>query len=202
VSARLSAAGLRSVHAGPFDVTLNSGACLAVMGPSGAGKSLFLRMIADLDPHEGEAWLDGAPRSGMSAPAWRRQVGYVAAEAGWWLDRVGEHFTTAPTRLLGEMGLPAEILDRPVALCSTGERQRLALARTLCGDPAVLLLDEPTAALDAASIAAVESVLQTRLRLGAAMVMVTHDPAQAARLGTEHVRIEKGRMLTGPMVPL
>jgi ABC-type iron transport system FetAB ATPase subunit len=152
-------------------------------------------MLADLDPHDGEAWLDGAARSAMAAPEWRAKIGYVAAESGWWLERVGAHFATAPLRLLGEMGLPADILDRPVALCSTGERQRLSLARTLCRDPAVLLLDEPTGALDQASVIAVESVLQTRLRLGAAIVMVTHDPAQAQRLGTQHARIEAGRMV-------
>ncbi len=191
----LRAEGLQSAHAGPFSVALASGACLAITGPSGAGKSLFLRMLADLDPHDGEAWLDGAPRSAMAAPAWRAKIGYVAAESGWWLDRVGGHFDTAPLRLLGEMGLAADILDRPVALCSTGERQRLSLARMLSRDPVVLLLDEPTGALDQASVIAVESVLQTRLRLGGAIVMVTHDPAQALRLGTQHARIEAGRML-------
>ncbi len=191
----LRAEGLQSARAGPFTIALTAGACLAITGPSGAGKSLFLRMLADLDPHEGEAWLEGAPRSAMAAPAWRSRVGYVAAENGWWMDQVGAHFDTAPLRLLGEMGLAADILDRPVALCSTGERQRLSLARSLSRDPVVLLLDEPTGALDQASVIAVESVLQTRLRLGVAIVMVTHDPAQARRLGTQHARIEAGRML-------
>ena len=191
----LRAAGLRSAHAGPFDVSLVAGACLVVTGPSGAGKSLFLRMLADLDPHDGEAWLDGTPRSGMTGPAWRAKIGYVAAESGWWLDRVGAHFATAPLRLLGEMGLAADILHRPVALCSTGERQRLALARMLYRDPPVLLLDEPTGPLDPASVIAVESVLQTRLRLGVALIIVTHDEAQAERLGTQHARIESGRMV-------
>jgi putative ABC transport system ATP-binding protein len=195
VTAKLRADGLQSAHAGPFSVSLPAGACLAITGPSGAGKSLFLRMIADLDPHDGEAWLDGAPRSTMAAPAWRAKIGYVAAESGWWLDQVGAHFDTAPLRLLGEMGLPAGILERPVALCSTGERQRLSLARALSRDPAALLLDEPTGALDPASVAAVESVLQARLRLGAVIVLVTHNPAQALRLGTQHARIEAGRMV-------
>ena len=191
----LRAAGLQSRHAGPFDLSLEEGACLAVTGPSGAGKSLFLRMLADLDPHDGEAWLAGAARSAMTGPVWRARVGYLAAESGWWLDRAGAHFATAPRHLLGEVGLPADILDRPVALCSTGERQRLALARLLVRDPAVLLLDEPTGALDPAGVAAVESVLMTRRRLGVAIVLVTHDQAQAQRLGTQQARIEAGRMV-------
>jgi ABC-type iron transport system FetAB ATPase subunit len=191
----LRAEGLQSAHAGPFSVALATGACLAVTGPSGAGKSLFLRMLADLDPHSGEAWLDGVARSSMAAPSWRAKIGYVAAETGWWLDRVGAHFQAAPHRLLGEMGLPVDILERPVALCSTGERQRLSLARTLSRDPSILLLDEPTGALDQASVIAVESVLRARLRQGGAIVLVTHDAAQAQRLGTQHARIEAGRMV-------
>ena len=196
---RLRVAGLRGAHAGPFDLDLAEGACLAVTGPSGAGKSLCLRMIADLDPHHGEAWLDGAARSGMTAPHWRGKVGYVAAETGWWLDRVGAHFDPAASgglpRLLGELALPPGIMDRMVAQCSTGERQRLALARSVVRDPAVLLLDEPTGALDSASIAAVESVLVARLRRGTSIVLVTHNPGQAERLGTARARIERGRMV-------
>jgi putative ABC transport system ATP-binding protein len=186
---RLRAEGLRSAFAGPFDVALRPGDCLAVTGPSGAGKSLFLRMLADLDDHTGEAWLDGAPCSGFAAPDWRRRVAYLAAEPGWWLDRVGDHFTTQPGDLLAELGLTPDILNRPVVLCSTGERQRLALLRTLAQDSPVLLLDEPTGALDVDSIAAVERVLLARLRAGTTVVLVTHNPAQATRLGTQHLRM-------------
>ncbi len=192
---RLRAAGLRSAFAGPFDLDLPAGHCLAITGPSGAGKSLFLRMLADLDEHEGEAWLDGVPRSGMTAPDWRRRVGYVAAEPGWWHDGVGEHFSADPSNLLTRLGLPADILRRPVARCSTGERQRLALARALAGRPPVLLLDEPTGALDAESTDLAEAVLRGAMADGAAMVLVTHNPAQALRLGTRQARIEGGRML-------
>ncbi len=192
---RLRAAGLQSAHAGPFDVTLAPGACLAVTGPSGAGKSLFLRMVADLDDHTGEAWLDGAPRSGFAAPEWRRLVTYLAAEPGWWMESVGAHFAQPPGDLLPRLGLPADILGRAVALCSTGERQRLALARALVQRPAALLLDEPTGALDTDSIALAEAVLRDALTAGAAIILVTHNPAQAERLGTQHVRIERGRMV-------
>jgi putative ABC transport system ATP-binding protein len=192
---RLRTAGLRSALAGPFDVALAPGSCLAVTGPSGAGKSLFLRMIADLDDHEGEAWLDGAPRSGFAAPDWRRRVAYMAAEPGWWTEPVGAHFATAPGTLLARLGLPADSLGRTVALCSTGERQRLALARTLVQRPAVLLLDEPTGALDAESITLAEAVLREAMQAGAAIILVTHNPAQAERLGTQHARIEGGRMI-------
>ncbi|MBO0710445.1 MAG: ATP-binding cassette domain-containing protein, partial [Acetobacteraceae bacterium] len=76
---RLRLAGLRSHLAGPFDLAVQPGECVAITGPSGSGKSLFLRMIADLDPNDGEAWLDGRARGSFAAPAWRRRVLYSAA---------------------------------------------------------------------------------------------------------------------------
>ena len=72
--------------------SLWAGECIAVRGPSGAGKTLLLRAIADLDPNEGLVRLDGRDRSIIAGPEWRRLVGYVPAEPGWWADTVGEHF--------------------------------------------------------------------------------------------------------------
>src|SRR5277367_7113165 len=87
---------LRTAFAGPFELDLEAGSCAAITGPSGSGKSLFLRMIADLDPNEGEVWLGESERGAMSGPEWRRQVTYVAAESGWWADTVIEHFPANP----------------------------------------------------------------------------------------------------------
>jgi putative ABC transport system ATP-binding protein len=196
--ARLRLVGLRSERAGPFDLSLAPGECLAVTGPSGAGKSLMLRMIADLDPHEGEAFLDGRARIAMPAPEWRRQVCYSAAESGWWLDRVGAHFRSVPAERAAALGLRTAIFDQAVALCSTGERQRLALLRALATEAPVLLLDEPTGALDPGAVAQAEALLRERLAAGATIVLVTHDPAQAARLGTRRAELRQGRLLRVP----
>lgn len=193
---RLVLAGLRNAVAGPFDLSLEAGACLAITGPSGAGKSVLLRMIGDLDPHEGQALLDGVASGAMPAPVWRSRVTYSAAEPGWWHDRVGDHFAESPSALIERLGLRPDILDQTVRLCSTGERQRLALIRALAGTPMVLLLDEPTASLDADSVAAVEALLRERLENGMALVLVTHDLAQAERLGDRHQRLVKGRFAT------
>ena len=192
---RVVARGLESLHAGPFDLALGAGECVAVTGPSGAGKSLFLRMLADLDEHAGEAWIDGVARSSLPAPEWRRRVRYVAAEPGWWHDSVGERFAEPPGALLDELALPPGILGRAVALCSTGERQRLALARALLARPPVLLLDEPTGALDEEATARAERLLSAAMRGGTAVVLVTHSARQAAALGTQAIRIEAGRMV-------
>lgn len=197
-AARLLVRGLRSHLAGPFDIELAPGACLAIGGESGAGKSLFLRMIADLDPNEGEVRLDGEERRAMSAPAWRRRSPYVAAESGWWLPTAAEHF--APDRreaagaLAERLGVGKAPFQAEVRLCSTGERQRLALIRALVLDPPVLLLDEPTGPLDPDSTGKVEDLLRERMAGGTSIILVSHDPAQAARLGAEH-RIMRHRRL-------
>src|SRR6201995_2791635 len=118
---------LRSELAGPFEITLASGDCATIIGPSGSGKSLFLRMIADLDPSEGEVWLNDRERTSMPAPAWRKLVTYVSAESGWWTDRVIEHFPAAArsaiVALADRLGLRADILDASVQQLSTGEKQ-------------------------------------------------------------------------------
>jgi ABC-type multidrug transport system ATPase subunit len=194
VTPRLKVRGLQSLRAGPFDFSLLPGECLAVTGPSGAGKSLLLRMIADLDPHQGDAFLDGRCCAGMPAPSWRRSVVFSAAESGWWLDEVGAHFAVAPVEMADALGLPADIFSRSISLCSTGERQRLAFLRAMAANPKVLLLDEPTSALDAHAIVQLEDLLQAQRGRGTAVVMVTHDPSQAARLATRQIRIEHGKV--------
>jgi putative ABC transport system ATP-binding protein len=191
---RLRLIGLRGARAGPFDLELAAGACLTVTGPSGAGKSLMLRMIADLDPHDGEALLDERPCAAMRAHQWRRQVVYSAAEGGWWLDTVGAHFGVIPHESAAALGLRSDIFEQAVALCSTGERQRLALLRALELRSPVLLLDEPTGALDPQAVAQVEALVRARLAAGTTVIMVSHDPAQAERLGTVRGHLDRGRL--------
>jgi len=185
---RLRIVGMRSRLAGPFDLELTTGEAIAITGASGSGKSLFLRMLADLDPNEGDVFLDGTPRGSIPAPAWRRQVAYVAAESGWWDEMVAPHFpdAAAARALAVRLGLNAALIDGPVLRLSTGEKQRLALIRSLLLDSPVLLLDEPTGALDEASVAMVEAVLLERIAGGTALIAVTHNPAQGQRLARRH----------------
>lgn len=179
----------------PIDLELGAGECLAVQGASGSGKTLLLRAIADLDPCPGEVMLDGASRGSMTGPAWRRQVMYVSAESGWWGERVGEHFEDwqAVVQRHGTVGLPADCDGWAVQRLSTGERQRLALLRAIERVPRVLLLDEPTSGLDTTAIAAAEALLDDCRRDGMALVWVTHDPVQAARVASRHLTLCAGR---------
>ena len=172
------------------------GECVAVMGPSGAGKTRMLRAIADLDPNRGEVSAGAVERARVSGPAWRRVVGYVPAESGWWAATVGAHFPE-PERsraLLAEMRLPANVLEWPAARLSSGERQRLALARALARAPRALLLDEPTGALDEEARALVEAILRRQLGAGIPLLMVTHDRTQAERLAARVVQVANGRL--------
>src|SRR5262249_20363407 len=140
--------------------------------------------------------LDGRDRSTIAGPKWRRLVGYVPAEPGWWADTVSEHFGewTAALAIVNHLGLPDGAKAWPIARLSTGERLRLALVPALMVSPRVLLLDEPTAALDAASVAAVESLIKTRLEAGLAVLWVTHDVAQAERVAHRLLVVEAGRI--------
>ena len=180
---------------GPIDLDLSPGECVGVQGPSGSGKSLLLRAIADLDPNRGEVRLDGQSRDDIAAPDWRREVALVPAESGWWADTVGAHFAASPdpSPWLAALGL-GDACGWEVARLSTGERQRLALARALQTGPAVLLLDDPSAALDGAATGAVEAHIGEQMRSGVAVLMVTHDPAQAARLCSRRYTMNLGRL--------
>ena len=190
----LEIVGLHRVGLEPASFTLDRGSCIAVRGPSGADKSLLLRAIADLDPNEGHVALDGRQRSAIPAPDWRRQVLYLPAQSGWWADTVGEHFSDWPATvpLLTELALPDGAGAWPIARCSTGELARLALIRALMREPKVLLLDEPTAALDAATVKAVEALLRGRVNAGVSALWVTHDFLQAARVADRSLAVEAG----------
>jgi putative ABC transport system ATP-binding protein len=185
---------LRTKILKPVSFTLARGECIAVKGPSGAGKTLLLRAIADLDPNQGVVSLEGRDRSTIPGPEWRRLVGYVPAEPGWWTETVGEHFGdwTAAAAVLTNLGFSEEAKSWPIARLSTGERLRLALVRALIIPPKVLLLDEPTAALDPPSVAAVESLVATRIRAGLAVLWVTHDAGQVRRIARRQLVVEAG----------
>lgn len=188
--------GVYSQRLSPVSLDLAAGECAAIVGPSGSGKSLLLRQVADLDPGHGEAELDGKPRSGMRGYQWRRNVVYCQAEAGWWDEHVAPHFAdrAQALELMRQLGVAPEKMDALVHELSTGERQRLGLARALANAPRILLLDEPTAALDQAATDRVEQALHRFLEGGAAILMVTHSPEQAARLARRTWRMERGQL--------
>ena len=172
---------------------IDAGSCVALSGVSGSGKSRFLRALADLDPNNADVCLAGKSRSQFHTPDWRRRITYVAAESGWWAEQVGAHFhendLVSAHQLMLALGLPKAATGWDVARLSTGERQRLALVRALVQEPAVLLLDEPTAPLDAKSTESVEKLLTDFLAQGGVVFLVTHDAAQTVRLADRFLEV-------------
>ena len=210
-SRRLTATGLCLTRGGRrvldgVDLSLGPAGITVIMGPNGAGKSQLLRVLHGLvAPDEGEVhWggraLDDAARRAQAlvfqAPVLLRRS--VAGNVDFALAARGRRDPARRAALLDRVGLAGR--DRhPARRLSGGEKQRLSLARALATDPAVLLLDEPTASLDPASTAAIETVVREVAAAGTRVIFVTHDAHQARRLADDVVILTAGRVAeTGP----
>jgi putative ABC transport system ATP-binding protein len=183
----------------------------AIVGPSGAGKSTLLRLLNRLaDPDRGEIFYRDRPLSAYEPLALRREVALVpqlpallegSVESN--LRYAAELAGQAPDaeRTLALAGLDSSFAERDVAKLSVGEQQRAMLARALAQRPRVLLLDEPTSALDHAARDKIEAaLLRLRRELEISIILVSHDPEQARRLGEWVLRLEGGRLLdSGPL---
>ncbi|WP_428548519.1 ABC transporter ATP-binding protein [Profundibacter sp.] len=192
----LKVRALTRLMIGPVSFGVGAGECVAITGPSGTGKSVLLRAIVDLDPNDGQVQAGDVIRADVPAPDWRKTVAMLPAESGWWLDHVAPHFQ-APDKIRGQLplvGLPETAMEWEVARLSTGEKHRLALLRCLEGNPKVLLLDEPTAALDHNTTLQIEALLKQQLDKGTAILIVTHDAAQAKRLAHRILHLEDGQL--------
>ncbi|MHB8921486.1 MAG: ABC transporter ATP-binding protein [Halothiobacillus sp.] len=187
-----------TAHSPPVNFTLTAGAVLSVFGASGSGKSQLLRALADVSPHTGEVLLEGVAQTAMRPEQWRKRVGYVPAESGWWADTVAAHFTNKPSKSwLDALSLPADLLAAPVERLSSGERQRLAVLRALTVNPRVLLLDEPTANLDDHNARAMaQLVLSYVHEHNAAAVWVSHSLEERLRLGENSLEIHASAIIT------
>lgn len=179
----------------PTTAEFEAGELVCLTGPSGSGKTLLLRAIADLDPVVGHIYLNGEERSRVSGPQWRKHVTYVAAESAWWGATVGEHFDSVDPKWWDQFGFDLAILGRSISSLSTGERQRLALIRALAAGAQVLLLDEPTAALDAENTLKTEHAIADYCgETGCVVIWVSHDPAQIARISDRTLNVQSGRV--------
>jgi len=194
--AELKLKDIKIEHVGPVNLTVKSGEIACISGASGAGKSLLLRAIVDVLPHEGDVQLDGMHASETSPPVWRKTVGLLPAESQWWFETVGEHFNCKNSELATRLGFSSETWNWSIARCSTGEKQRLALLRLLCNQPAALLLDEPTGSLDPKNTTMVESIIREYANeKQIPVIWVSHSVEQIKRMCSQHYKVEEGKLL-------
>jgi putative ABC transport system ATP-binding protein len=190
--------------------TIGRGEYVSIMGQSGSGKSTLMHILGCLDvPTGGSYWLAGEDVSHLDEVALselrNRHIGFVFQQfnllpslsawrnvelpliyAGMGRSERRQRATTA----LERVGLADRIDHRPNEL-SGGQQQRVAIARALVGDPALVLADEPTGALDSSSARDVLDLLDELHRLGRTLMVITHD-AEVARRAERCIRIRDG----------
>jgi sodium transport system ATP-binding protein len=198
---------LTAVDAVSFSV--REGDVYGLLGANGAGKTTTIRMILGLlRPTSGFASIDGF-RSDEFPDEVKRRVGLVAANSGlyqylspremlmFFADLYGENVATARAelaRLIELLGL-AEFIDRPCANLSTGQRQRVNLARALIHRPPVMLLDEPTLGLDVLGTQVITEFIEHLKETGKAVILCTHHLDEAERICTRFGLMHQGRIV-------
>jgi putative ABC transport system ATP-binding protein len=196
----------------PADLVILRGEHVAITGPSGSGKSTLLNLLGLLDrPTEGRLEIDGidlgrAPERDRAAVR-ARHIGFVFQSfhllphrssvenvmlAQIYADMPRRHRYEAAMAALAEVGLSHRAHAVPTAL-SGGERQRVAIARALVNRPSLLLCDEPTGNLDTAATDELTALLGSLHEQGATLVVITHNPAVAAR-AQRQIRIRDGQL--------
>ncbi|MCK6489502.1 MAG: ABC transporter ATP-binding protein [Planctomycetes bacterium] len=193
------------------DVHIGAGEMVAVRGPSGCGKSTLMNIIGCLDrPEAGSYRLDGEEVAGLDgdrlAGVRNRRIGFVFQTFNLLprmsaLDNVAlpAHYGDLPDagararRALAQVGLDDRMHHQPNQL-SGGQRQRVAIARALVMDPAIVLADEPTGALDSRTGEEILALFKQLNGQGRTIIMVTHDPAVAAHCPRQ-IHLRDGRVV-------
>ena len=195
-------------------VSVASGSMTAILGPNGSGKSTLLRVLTGLWRTAGGAvHLDGEPLEALSRSLIARRVAFLPQDThcdfAFTVEEMvamGRHphlgafaSARAEDRRAVEKAIATCDLDhlrwRTIDRLSGGERQRVVIARCLAAEPAVLLLDEPTAHLDLEHALMVLSLCRSLTARGTAVVFATHDLGNAARFASQTVLLSEGRVV-------
>ncbi|WP_210183557.1 thiol reductant ABC exporter subunit CydD [Hoeflea olei] len=196
------------------DITIRSGESVALMGPSGAGKTTLLRLIAGLcSPEAGEITVAGHRLDDTTADAWRARLGWMPQAPHFLNASLARNITFGQDgdleRALRSAAVDTVVDALPAGLqtrlgetgggLSGGEARRITLARAIFAGPDILLADEPTADLDAATAEAVMAGLDAFSRRGGTLLIATHDPVLAARM-QRTVEISPARQAARAMI--
>ncbi|MDG1874496.1 MAG: ATP-binding cassette domain-containing protein [Mariniblastus sp.] len=189
--------------------TVVKGEVYGLLGPNGAGKTTMMRMILGLlKPDLGFAQIDGH-RSDQQPDEVKRKVGFVSASAGvyqWltgWemLSFFGEIYGLSSSEIVSKIDELTEILslgeflNQGCATLSTGQKQRLSLARALIHDPPVMILDEPTLGLDVVGSQVIFNYIDVLKERSKAIILCTHRLEQAQRVCSRFGLLHKGKMV-------
>ena len=196
-----------------ISTTINKGEVISIIGPSGSGKSTFLRCINKLEePTEGHIYIDGMDLMDKNTDInkIRERVGMVFQHFNLFPNMtVLENLTLSPTivkkeskeeaekyalYLLQKVDLSDKANSYPNQL-SGGQKQRIAIARALAMKPEVILLDEPTAALDPEMIKEVLDVMRNLAKEGMTMLIVTHEMGFARNVGNRILFMDNGEII-------
>jgi heme exporter protein A len=187
-----------------ISAVFEAGRVAVVAGSNGSGKSTLLSIVGDLArPTSGTVHYGTL---GSDRVAIRAAIGWLGHDSLCYGDLTGRENVELAARLRGlDPGAVYEAaarrfdLDafahRPVRTYSRGQRQRIALARALLHAPSLLLLDEPTAGLDRASVDRLVTIVREETARGAVVVLVTHDDVLASSLGDSRLVLERGRLM-------
>jgi ABC-2 type transport system ATP-binding protein len=190
-----------------LDLECAPGTICVITGDNGAGKSTLLRMVAGvLEPDRGAIEIAGASLAAAPVQA-RRSLGYVPEAANPPGHMTGEELFAlvaalkqAPplsTERRAALGLDGLTVER-IARLSLGQRRRVCLGAALIGDPALLVLDEPTNGLDRGGIATLTALLAEQRDAGGVILVATHDRDFAAALAGQRFHLQAGRLAGGP----
>lgn len=191
-----------------ISLSIEEGEFVSIMGPSGSGKSTLLKLASDLSsPTKGQMLYKGKDFLEYPPTELRQEIRMCFQTPYLFGDTVKENLVfpfqvqrqepdeKRICRLLHEFEMSDDFLDKEVSTLSGGEKQRIALIRSLIYEPKVLLLDEVTSALDVENTRIVEEAIQRRNERGVTILWITHNPQQSDRLADRRIVIEDGRIV-------
>lgn len=192
------------------NLSVLQGEFLSVLGSSGGGKTTFIRLCSNLiSPTRGNIYFKGEDLNELDPILFRQQTGYCFQEPHLFGDTVKENLCF-PYMVRGEkfdidrvyglfnlFEIDKGFLDRKVDNLSGGEKQRIALVRTVLFTPKLMLLDEVTSALDSENAMLVEKVMNKLNKEGMTIIWITHDKEQASRISGNKIFINNGSLKRG-----